>query len=128
MKSNAWFVVMLLGVATLSFAQEKPGSAAKADLTEAQRLGRLVLQQRCSLCHNPQAVGRSIGPRLSKLTGTGQPADYVEKQILDGSANMPAFRYGLEPAEVAAVIDYLKGLEPVVPAKGQAGSNQANPD
>ena len=122
-------VVMLLGVATSSFSQGREGSAAKPALTETQKQGKLLLETRCTICHLPTRIlGAPMAPWLSKKTGVGLSSDYIETQILDGSANMPGFRYGLERSEIAAIIEYLKTVEPrefpkrsrPVPHKGSA--------
>jgi mono/diheme cytochrome c family protein len=120
---KALLLFVLLGVASFSFSQGKPASAGKPELTETQKLGRLLVQQRCSICH---LTALNYGPPLSKQTGAGKPADYVEKTILDGGLKMPAFKYGLEASEVAAIIDYLKTVEPV--ATRPAGETAVNPE
>ena len=50
------------------------------------------------------------GPLLSKTNVQGRE-DAVRKQIMDGSARMPAFRYALQPSDINAIVDYLKKLE-----------------
>ena len=122
--------VMLLGVATSSFSQGREGSAAKPSLTETQKQGKLLLETRCTICHLPTSIlGAPMAPWLSKQTGAGLAPNYVETQILEGSANMPGFKYGLERSEVAAIIEYLKTVEPrEFPKRAAPGAGAANPD
>ena len=122
-------LVMLLGMATPVFSQGKEGAAAKPALTATQRQGKLLLEQRCTICHLPTSIlGAPSAPWLSKQTGAGLAANYVETQILEGSANMPGFRYGLERSEIAAIIEYLKTVEPREFPKRAAPGGAANPD
>jgi mono/diheme cytochrome c family protein len=112
MHCKAFLTLALLGMATFSFSQAKEESAGKPALTETQKQGQLIFHQRCSLCHTPPTITSPLyGPRLSKQVIIGRE-DLVEKQILDGTAKMPGFRYGLERSEIAAVMDYLKTMEP----------------
>jgi len=80
-------------------------------LSEPERAGMRVFLQRCSICHlgvPPQY--QTLGPILHKdlIASLGDPA--VRKKILEGSARMPGFQYGLKPAEVDDVIAYLKSI------------------
>jgi mono/diheme cytochrome c family protein len=90
----------------------------KNSLTETQKQGQRLFQQRCSVCHTPATVvSRSYGPYLTKelITAAGDTARQI---IMNGTDHMPGFRYGLEPSEINAIIEYLKtGAE-----AGQAGN------
>jgi mono/diheme cytochrome c family protein len=92
----------------------------EARLTAAEERGRLVFQQRCSVCHAPLAlnVAKTYGPRLysGRVQGREQ---IVEEAIRNGRGElMPGFEYGLSDADIAAVLDYLKTL----PRPAQMGS------
>ena len=52
----------------------------------------------------------SYGPLLSRKNVDGRD-DYVRKLIMEGSARMPAFRYGLKPSQIDMIIEYLKKVE-----------------
>ena len=94
-------------------------SAARAaeNLTDQQIEGRRFVQQSCGICHTkPTLTSPVFGPVLSKATfamGDDQP----RKQIADGSPNMPGFKYHFTPAQIDAIIAYLKTVEaPPAPA------------
>lgn len=56
-------------------------------------------------------ISRTYGPALSKETVEGRE-DSVRLTIREGETGlMPGFRYTLEPAEISAIIDYLKTVE-----------------
>jgi hypothetical protein len=55
---------------------------------------------------------KSYGPRLSKENVIDRE-DLVRSRIMEGSPNMPAFRYALQPAQVSNIIAYLKKVEKV---------------
>jgi mono/diheme cytochrome c family protein len=80
-------------------------------LSETERAGMRVFLQRCSICHlgvPPQF--QTQGPILHKdlVASLGDAA--VRKKILEGSARMPGFQYGLKADEVENVITYLKSV------------------
>jgi mono/diheme cytochrome c family protein len=81
-------------------------------LTDAERLGAFRYRQRCVVCHGRQMslAPNTWGPLLSKTNVEGRE-DAVRTRINEGSARMPAFKYALQPAEVDAIIDYLKKLQ-----------------
>lgn len=81
-------------------------------LNEQQRQGRLMLGQSCGVCHLPPARNaKTYGPLLSKTTLGGDNA-LMRKVILEGTPRMPAFKYFLQPAEVDAIIAYVRTVPP----------------
>jgi mono/diheme cytochrome c family protein len=103
-----------------------------ADLPGDAPVGRRIYAQRCAVCHGPD--GRGNGPAAPSLVP--RPVDFVRGQFkykstpgdqpptdddlvrvvsngLQASA-MPYFRDLLTPAEIRAVVAYLKGLSPAV--------------
>jgi len=102
---------LLTAVAPHAFAQQPPDG-----LTDQQRLGRQVLAQSCGVCHLPPARGaRTYGPVLSKAAGGGDDG-LVRKVILEGTPRMPAFKYMLQPAEVDAIIAFIRTVPAPTPA------------
>ena len=94
-----------------------PAARAAENLTDQQIEGRRFVQQSCGICHTkPTLTSPVFGPVLSKATfamGDDQP----RKQIADGSPNMPGFKYHFTPAQIDAIIAYLKTVEaPPAPA------------
>jgi hypothetical protein len=53
---------------------------------------------------------KTLAPALSRKSVEGQE-EKVRERILEGSTNMPAFKYGLKPAQIDMIIGYLKKVE-----------------
>ena len=83
-------------------------------LTPTERLGAFRFKQRCIICHGRQMslAPNTWGPILNRKNVEGRE-ELVRKQILEGSPRMPAFKYALQPAEVEAIVQYLKKVETV---------------
>ena len=113
------FVFILIAVISFGVCGVQGQQApAKNSLTETQKQGQRLFQQRCSVCHTPATpISRLYGPRLTKALITAAE-DAARQIIMNGTDHMPGFRYGLEPSEISAIIEYLKtGAE-----AGQAGN------
>jgi hypothetical protein len=52
------------------------------------------------------------GPILTRKNVEGRE-DAVRRQIMEGSARMPAFKYALQPPEIDAILQYLKKVDTV---------------
>jgi len=104
MKRSALLFLGLLAVcAQYAFARQ-----AGDGLNEQQRLGRQLVAQACGVCHLPPARNaKTYGPLLNKTAGSGDDG-VVRGYILDGTGRMPAFKYFLQPAEIDAIIAYLR--------------------
>lgn len=114
---NSGYVLLLLltAFAPHAFAQQAPDG-----LDDQQRLGRQTLAQSCGVCHLPPARNaKTYGPVLSKAAGGGDDA-VVRRVILEGTPRMPAFKYMLKPAEVDAIIAFIRTVP--VPAPAPAAS------
>ena len=98
------------------------GVAAQQDggsLTETQLLGRRLLAQSCGVCHLPVALNaKTYGPPLNKAAAAGND-DVMRAFIVNGTPRMPAFKYHLQPAEIDAIIAYVRTV-PVPPAASAA--------
>ncbi len=94
-----------------------------APLTDAQKEGRRIFQQRCAVCHTlPTVVSRRYGPALYKEIVEGNE-DNIRDTVLEGREGlMPGFKYGLTRAEVDSIIDYLKTVNR--PARPKSNPNQ----
>ena len=110
MKRTALAVLFLL-IAGPQYAlaqQEHDG------ITDQQRRGRQMLAQSCGVCHLPPARNaRTYGPSLNKGSSGGDDA-VMRRLILEGTPRMPAFKYFLQPADVDAIIAYVRTV--AVPA------------
>jgi len=83
-------------------------SVAAEDLNATQQLGRQLFVQSCAVCHLKQQLGAAtFGPPLSKASLGGQE-DVMREVIANGTPRMPAFKYHFEPAQIDAVVHYLK--------------------
>jgi ubiquinol-cytochrome c reductase cytochrome b subunit len=78
--------------------------------TPLEMRGALVLQSKqCRNCHSLSGAGGQRGPALdgvaSRLTG-----DELVRQVIQGGGNMPAYGKNLSPAEVSALVAFMKTL------------------
>jgi ubiquinol-cytochrome c reductase cytochrome b subunit len=72
--------------------------------------GALVFQSKqCRNCHSLSGTGGQRGPALdgvaSRLTG-----DELVRQVIQGGGNMPAYGKNLSPAEVSALVAFMRTL------------------
>jgi mono/diheme cytochrome c family protein len=102
-------LVLLLGLVPRMSAQQ---SSPEKPLSDEQKLGQRIFQQRCSICHAlPMVISKPYGPLLNKEIVQGREAS-VRTTIMEGVTGfMPGFRYGMEPSDVKAIIEYLKTVE-----------------
>lgn len=100
-------------------AQQSSGTA----LTDTQKDGRRIFQQRCAVCHTlPTVVSKRYGPVLYKEI-VEDNEDNIRDTILEGREGlMPGFKYGLTRAEIDSIIEYLKTVNR--PARPKANPNQ----
>jgi len=106
MKRTVFAVAFVVAAGSpCAFAQQ-----ARDGLTDQQRRGRQVMAQSCGVCHLPPARNaRTYGPPLHK--GSAGADDVKMRQyILEGTPRMPAFKQFLQPAEVDAIIAYVRTL------------------
>ncbi len=97
------------GVSTLVLAlAAATAHAQQTDLNDTQRLGRQVFAQSCGICHLQPSLGvKTFGPMLNKATAAGND-EVMRAFIVNGTDRMPAFKYYLKPAEIDAIIAYVK--------------------
>ena len=103
------------GVSTLVLALAAgTAHAQQSTLNETQQLGRQVFAQSCGICHLQPSLGvKTYGPSLNKATAAGND-EVMRAFIVNGTDRMPAFKYYLKPAEIDAIIAYVKTV--AVPA------------
>jgi mono/diheme cytochrome c family protein len=92
------------------------GTRTLASLSQEQREGARLFMQRCNVCHG--AAMNSVtayGPLLTKKNVDGR-VEAARRVIAEGTARMPAFKYGLEPFQINLIIEYLKNVEKYTPA------------
>jgi mono/diheme cytochrome c family protein len=116
----AWVILLFALVSTRS-------AAADPTLAELPRSGQQLFVQSCGICHlKPTLTSERYGPALSKETVEGRE-EAVRELIRTGTARMPGFQYGLAPAQIDAIIAYLKTV-PTPPAAAQPARRDANPN
>jgi mono/diheme cytochrome c family protein len=99
------------GVPTLLLALAAAAVHAQPSaLNDTQRLGRQVFAQSCGICHLQPSLGvKTYGPMLNKATAAGND-EVVRAFIVNGTDRMPAFKYYLKPAEIDAIIAYVRSV------------------
>jgi mono/diheme cytochrome c family protein len=113
-RSTLVFPFLLIACAQYAFAQQPD----RDGLTDQQRLGRQILAQSCGVCHLPPAKNaRTYGPALNKGASGGDDA-VMRQFILEGTPRMPAFKHFLQPAEIDAIIAFVRTVP--VPAVAPA--------
>jgi mono/diheme cytochrome c family protein len=85
-------------------------SAQTPALTDTQKSGRLLYEQSCGICHTkPTLISPLYGPALSKESLEGRE-DLLRAFIANGTSRMPGFKTMYEPAQIDAIVSYLKTL------------------
>ena len=106
MKCFRWVLLIFLGICPLAAHAQQANT--EKPLTDTQKLGQRVFQQRCAICHAPARPGfQMYGPALYKDLVNGSE-DAIKEIIRSGSSKMPGFKLGLQPSEIDAIVDYLK--------------------
>jgi mono/diheme cytochrome c family protein len=110
---KALFFPIVLGFVSLL----SPGLGAQQakpvnPLTDTQKEGRRIFQQRCAICHTPPTVvAKRYGPALYKEIVEDND-DTIRETIMEGrEALMPGFKYGLTRPEIDSIIEYLKTVK-----------------
>jgi mono/diheme cytochrome c family protein len=83
---------------------------AQEPLNDRQLTGMRLFNQSCRVCHTkPQPTSEQYGPTLSR-TSAGGNDQAMRVYISNGTAKMPGFRYHFKPAEIDAIVAYLKTI------------------
>jgi len=105
-----------LRASTNSAASPPQPTNAAASLREVAG-GKAVFDQSCAICHFSESTAQKIGPGLKNLYTRLRFADgkrvddvTVTHWIESGGKNMPGFKDALKPAQIHALIAYLKTL------------------
>ena len=107
-------LLMVMASAPSAFAQAAP------ELNDAQREGLQLFSQSCGVCHTlVQQRARLYAPALSRET-LGGNEEQMREYISNGTPRMPGFRYHFEPAQISAIVQYIKTVPPQpTPATGR---------
>jgi mono/diheme cytochrome c family protein len=108
-------IALVLFAAGIQLAAAQPFPAADT-LSPQQILGRNLFNQSCMVCHVKLQITSpaKYGPDLSQKALGGQEA-VMREVISNGTPNMPGFRYHFEPAQIDAIVSYLKALPAPAP-------------
>ena len=114
----------LLAIALPLHAQQTPATP----LTDVQKDGRRIFQQRCAVCHTlPTVVSKRYGPALYKEI-VEDNEDNIRDVILEGREGlMPGFKYGLARAEIDSIIEYLKTVNRPARPKNNPNAKEGTP-
>ena len=113
---NGLLLVLLAIFCTSIWTRSTPASLSgeSSSLTDQEMRGKGLFLQHCSLCHLPKLMKPksypAIGPSLEGMFKEADPEkeSAVRQLILEGSPNMPAFKYTLGLAAIDDLIAYMK--------------------
>ena len=117
MSRRAWMMSLVLWPIAAA-AQPANGNS------DQTMLGMRLFNQSCRVCHTkPQLVSPQYGPVLSMNT-LGGKADIMREVISNGTPRMPGFKYHFKPAEIDAIVAYIKTIPAPsdAPPPAKAGS------
>jgi len=102
--------------------------SSAAPLTETQKEGRRIFEQRCAVCHTlPTVIAKRYGPALYKGI-VEDNEDNIRDTIMEGREGMmPGFKYGLSRAEIDSIIEYLKTVDRPARPKAARGGPSGSP-
>jgi len=119
MPRSVWFALVLSALsADPLFAQSPP------NLDDQQLTGMRLFNQSCRVCHTkPQLTSPLYGPILS-MESLGGKADVMLDVISKGTPRMPGYRYHFEPAQIEAIVAYIKTIPAPETPKAQSGAGR----
>ena len=123
MRSIRWVFLLFVGIFPITAGAQQ--ASTEKPLTDTQKLGQRIFEQRCGICHAPARAGFVMyGTYLHKDLINGNE-DAIKEMIRTGTSKMPGFKYGLKPVEIDAIVEYLKTVPK--PAKTvQAGGGMVD--
>ena len=112
MTRSAWIGLACTGVTVIAALMPAWAQGTDQSLNDTQRQGRALFAQSCGVCHtNVQRTSTRYGPALSKDSLGGQD-DVMRDVISNGTPRMPGFKYHFEPAQIEAIVAYLRTIPP----------------
>jgi mono/diheme cytochrome c family protein len=121
MSRRAWTIALALVFWPIAAAAQPANSGSDQTM-----LGMRLFNQSCRVCHTkPQLVSPQYGPVLSMNT-LGGKADVIRETIGNGTPRMPGFKYYFKPAEIDAIVAYIKTIPAPsdAPPPAKAGSSR----
>jgi mono/diheme cytochrome c family protein len=78
--------------------------------SDQDKLGERLFDQSCVVCHKaPQLGATTYAPSLSMDT-LGGKADVMREVISNGTPRMPGFKIQFAPAQIDAIVAYIKTI------------------
>jgi mono/diheme cytochrome c family protein len=114
MRRCAWLIASVLAVwlATYLGGASAATTGGNLNLDDKQLLGMRLFNQSCRVCHTkPQMTSPLYGPELSQNSAGGSE-EVMRDVISNGTPRMPGFKYHFEPAQIEAIVAYLKTIPP----------------
>jgi mono/diheme cytochrome c family protein len=121
MSRRAWMMPLALVLWPIATAAQPANGN-----NDQTALGMRLFNQSCRVCHTkPQLVSPQYGPVLSMNT-LGGKADVIRETIGNGTPRMPGFKYYFKPAEIDAIVAYIKTIPAPsdAPPPAKAGSSR----
>jgi mono/diheme cytochrome c family protein len=99
---------MTAAVASLSLLTGCPAEEKK-ETSSTATASKAIFAQKCSGCHGANGGG-GMGPALGNVEAKGDA--FIKNRITNGSPEkgMPPFKDQLKPAEIDALVAYVKSL------------------
>ena len=95
----------------------KPRREASAIDAGQVAVGKTVYDQHCEICHFSESTAEKVGPGLKGIYKRGRFADRervdnarVTQWIEEGGKDMPGFVDALKPAQIRALLAYMRSL------------------
>jgi mono/diheme cytochrome c family protein len=105
--SNARKLLLAAGLLIIALLAAVPASQAGGwSGASRERGAALFMDKGCARCHGPNAAEQTDAPRLDDV-GRRLKKNAIEKQILDGGKQMPAFKDALTSSETHDLVAYL---------------------
>ena len=121
MSRRAWIVVFGLVLCPAAAPAQSADNG-----TDQTQLGMRLFNQSCRVCHTkPQLSSPQYAPVLSMNT-LGGKTEVMHETIANGTPRMPGFKYHFKPAEIDAIVAYIKTIPAPTdaPRPAKAGSSR----
>lgn len=106
-------------VSRAGLVSSSPETGHASVATQEPREPEVIFRQLCAVCHGKEAEGdgpaaRSMVPKPADLTDEERIGDLSDEELVavltKGRAAMPSFESVLQPAEIRAMVDYIRRL------------------
>jgi mono/diheme cytochrome c family protein len=119
MRRRGW--TFLLCFAIWPCAASAQSGTGGANLSDVELLGMRLFNQHCRVCHTkPQLSSPQYGPVLSRNSLNGQEG-VMREVVSNGTPRMPGFKFNFEPAEIDAIVAYIKTIPAPAPPAAKGG-------